>query len=101
MADYSPGEVVVIRDWEDMEQEFGLNDYGSIPCNCVFTPDMRCFCEMRVTIASVNENGVVRFIDYPQGMRSYSFSTDMIRYENATAYSVPEVPVSDFLSLIS
>lgn len=101
MADYSPGEVVVIRDWEDMELEFGLNGHGSIPCDWTFVPDMRRFCGMRVTIASINGNGVVKFIDCPRGMRGYNFSTDMIRYENAPAYSVAEVPVSDFLSLIS
>lgn len=100
MTDFAPGDVVVIRDWDDMEQEFGLNRYGSIECKCSFTEEMRRFCGERVTIKSINERRIVKFTDYPEGMIVYNFSLDMIRHESDPASSVPEVPVSDFLSLI-
>ena len=102
MDDFTPGDVVVIRDWDDMEQEFGLDGYGNVKCRCTFTTEMRRFCGQRVIIKSVNERGAVRFVDYPADvMGCYNYSTDMIRHEDESRYAIPEVPVSVFLSLIS
>ena len=101
MTDFAPGDVVVIREWDDMEEQYGLNEYGSIDCRCVFTPEMQRFCGERLIIKSIDERRAVKFVDYPDCMRPYNYSTDMLRHENDPAYTTPEVPIADFLSLIS
>ena len=101
MTDFSPGDVVVIRDWDDMEEQFGLTESGSIDCKCTFTPEMRCFCGERLIIKSINERRVVKFVEYFGGMACFNYSTDMLRHESDPAYTIPEVPIADFLSLIS
>lgn len=48
MAEIEPkfrvGETVRVRQWEDMEAEFGLNSYGSISVPYHFIDEMRFFC---------------------------------------------------------
>ena len=35
---------VRIREWEDMMEDFGLDEDGDIDCYCSFTPEMKEFC---------------------------------------------------------
>lgn len=54
---YKVGDKVKIRQWDDMEKEFGLNNWGSINCkNESFVTDMKKFCGKIVTINNVNAN---------------------------------------------
>ena len=45
------GDVLRIRQWDDMAKEFGVNDYGSIPCRCAFTEDMCYLCGEKFTVS--------------------------------------------------
>lgn len=38
------GQYVRIKEWGEMESEFGLNDTGNIVCPCVFTQEMEHLC---------------------------------------------------------
>ena len=47
---YKVGDKVTIRQWDDMEKEFGLG-FGYIACNgCAFVPKMRPYCGKTVEI---------------------------------------------------
>lgn len=35
---------VKIREWSDMERDYGLDEDGDINCDCVFVKDMREHC---------------------------------------------------------
>lgn len=45
-ADIKPGDYVRIRQWDDMEAEFGLDTHGSIACPLVFVEEMKNLCGM-------------------------------------------------------
>ena len=80
--EFKVGDRVVIRDWDDMEKEFGLNCMGNIRCNCTFTTEMKKYCGKVAQIKSFNsfDPGVVRLeFENFTGIVPYSFSTDMIK----------------------
>ena len=54
MQEFQVGDIVRIRDWDDMADEFGVNSYGSIRCNGNFIPSMRYLCGLELQIASID-----------------------------------------------
>ena len=62
-------QVVLIKSWEQMEKEYGLNSYGAINCKYTFTKEMKYLCNTIITI----ENNL---ITYRSG--NWSISDDMI-----------------------
>lgn len=46
MKRYKVGDIVQIRQWNDMVKEFGVNYYGVIRCNnyCSFVGEMKKYC---------------------------------------------------------
>ena len=44
MQRFQVGDIVRIREWDDREDELGLDFSGAIKCNGVFTPIMRYLC---------------------------------------------------------
>ena len=72
------GNVIKIRQWGDMEEEYGLVSTGSINCECAFTDNMRNLCGSEIKI---NEKMVEDFKKYKYffaDSKTYSISTDMI-----------------------
>ena len=53
MAMYREGDKVKVRQWNDMEREYGLDMCGTIQVPCSFMPAMREFCGRIVTISRV------------------------------------------------
>lgn len=47
------GDVLRIRQWDDMVDEFGLNSYGYIECRGVFVAHMKYLCGKQFTVSSV------------------------------------------------
>ncbi len=47
---YKIGDKVRVRQWDEMEKEFGLDPWGDIKCDCIFTRDMREYCGKVFTI---------------------------------------------------
>lgn len=70
---YEVGDKVLIRDWDDMEKEFGLDSDGDIDCKPCFATKMKKFCNKIITVCKVNWNG--RY--YTEG-ESWQFSRCMI-----------------------
>ena len=53
---YKVGDKVKVRLWNDMEKEFGLNEYGDINNKCLlFAEQMKEWCGKTVTISNVYE----------------------------------------------
>ena len=78
------GNVIKIRQWGDMEEEYGLVSTGSINCECAFTDNMRNLCGSEIKI---NEKMVEDFKKYKYffaDSKTYSISTDMIEYIETT-----------------
>ena len=48
---------VRIKDWAELEKEFGLDNQGDIDCYCVFTKGMREYCGK---VIEVNRNNIGR-----------------------------------------
>ena len=78
------GNIIKIRQWDDMESEYGLVGIGSINCECTFTNNMRSLCGSEIKI---NEKMVEDFKKYKYffaDSKTYSISTDMIEYIKTT-----------------
>lgn len=54
MSRFKIGDKVRVREWEDMEEEFGVDMYGDIRSKAGFIKEMRNFCGKIVTISDVN-----------------------------------------------
>lgn len=90
---FCEGEVVVIREWDDMEAEFGLNEYGEIRCKSYFVPVMKPLCGQEFMLLEVMPSGRVRL----DGAPGYTYSTDMI-----VPYSESlKVKIEDFMSVLN
>ena len=80
--EFKVGDMVVIRDWDDMEKEFGLNCLGNIKCKCSFTTEMKKLCGQVAQIKSFSEpdHKCIRLeFENFTGDTAYIFSTDMIK----------------------
>lgn len=77
---FKVGELVRIRQWDDMEKEFGTNDIGNILCENGFIKEMYPLCGLYAEIVSLDINGVVglKFFNCEGLGRSWTYSTDMI-----------------------
>lgn len=49
---FKSGDVVRIRDWDDMVEEFGI-EYGEIKCDARFTEEMRYLCGKEFTVGDI------------------------------------------------
>ena len=52
---FQVGDIVRIREWDDMEDEFGVGSNGEIMCNGIFTSSMRDLCGLKFQIASIDD----------------------------------------------
>ena len=53
MRKFKVGDVCRIRQWDDMAAEFGLSEFGNIPCSATFCNDMRHICGTVFTIKNI------------------------------------------------
>ncbi len=83
----SVGEIVRIRQWDDMAQEFGISGYEfdalepTIPCKGTFTPEMQQFCGKEYKVARLKDmmfGGYSRVFFTDDSTRSFVFSQDML-----------------------
>ena len=79
MCNFSIGDFVRVRQWDDMVRDFGVTPFGVIPCSFGFTPSMRFLCGKYAQIVFLYDDGgvVLSFLDgYKE--RSYLFTLHMI-----------------------
>lgn len=78
---FKVGELVRIRQWDDMEKEFGTNECGSVACCCYFNTNMKPLCGKYAEIVCLAENGVevkLKFFNCGGLNTGWAYSTDMI-----------------------
>ena len=77
---FKVGELVRIRQWDDMEEEFGTDVRGIIMCHCGFTYGMKPLCGKYAEIEDLREDGIVHlhFFNCEKEKKCWGFHTDMI-----------------------
>ena len=77
---FKVGELVRIRQWNDMVKEFGTRSTGSVNCRCLFTEGMKLLCGKYAEIKDLRVDGIVflRFFNCEKEDKCWSYSTDMI-----------------------
>ena len=75
--EFKVGDRVRIRQWEDMEREFGLDPYGNIKVKYLFTTGMRWLCGKEATVFR-KDNSKMRLDIKCEGSLLYAFSGDML-----------------------
>lgn len=74
MMKYKVGDRVLIRQWDDMEKEFGLDGCGDIKCRFYFTEKMKMHCGRVLTVKQASGHYYLMKEDSNQ----WSWSDDMI-----------------------
>lgn len=78
------GDVLQIRQWEDMEEEFGLGGEGGILLVPSFPGEMRYLCGTQFTVKNIyKDNGGIRYRSFEGGENERPFghwyiSADML-----------------------
>ena len=76
MKRYKVGDIVQIRQWDDMVKEFGVNYYGVIRCNnCGFVREMKKYCGQKLRIAAINNFDDTYY--YLNSVHSWTFTSEM------------------------
>lgn len=89
---YNIGDEVTIRQWEDMESEFGLNEYGEIKVPKSFTGYMKQYCGQTLPIVYVRRHVPPTFDSYYFAGSFRIFSSPM--FEQSKPQSVPPSSLS-------
>ena len=89
---YNVGDKVTIRQWDDMESEFGLDEYGGIKVPKTFTEFMKKYCGQTLPIVHVNRYPSPKFDSYFFDGTSVVFSSPM--FEQSKLQSVPPSSLS-------
>lgn len=103
MYKYVKGDIVVIRDWDDMVEEYGYedDDEDSINCRFSFTSEMKPLCGEMATVVRVSPSGGLDldFHHRKPGIRyGWNYSTDMVRlYEEDVDYDTDEESLVNFV----
>lgn len=84
MAKYKVGDRVRIREWEDMEEEFGLDSDGDICGSPFFVQQMKHLCGRTATVKELLDRGRVDLsFDCKDGAETWTYGTYMIEPINA------------------
>lgn len=89
---YNIGDKVTIRQWEDMESEFGLNELGAIKVPKFFTESMKKYCEQTLPIVHVDRYAPPFFDSYYLDDIPAAFTSPM--FEQSHSQSVPPSSLS-------
>lgn len=104
LSDISVGDIVRIRQWDDMAAEFGIDAWGDINCMHSFVPAMKYYCGLEGEVVSVDYESnliglgpVQRDInDCGVNFDDWSISSDMLEFvSDAGSYSASYEELSD------
>lgn len=102
LEDIRIGDELRIRQWDDMVDEFGINDYVIIPVRLGFNADMAYMCGEKFTVSAINCGilSSIEKIEYKRGNGTYWYiSADMLE---PIMDELPDFEVSqdDFLDIL-
>lgn len=78
--DFKVGDVVRIRQWDDMEKEFGFGCDGDINCDGSFVVEMKNLCGRKCTIKDIYDNIVRLDFEDSTGDIYWQYTTSMIEH---------------------
>lgn len=78
---------VVVRDWNDMIEEYGAAEGGTIHCRFGFTDTMRHLCGRTATVTDANKGCIKVDFDDKSGDTIWSYSSDMFNPTDIPAQS--------------
>ena len=102
---FKVGDRVVVRDWDDMEKEYGVNKWGDIAKDSQFTSNMKNLCGRTATVTAVKEGFSFKTIkldfDDKSGTSSYTFNPWMFNPIDVPTHKKPEAKfkVGDYVTL--
>lgn len=93
---FKEGDKVRVRTWEDMEREFGLNEFGDINTPASFTPNMRKYCGKIFIIEYCNDGSQTYYLHLGDSSR-FLFSDENLESITAPCKNDGEIafPESD------
>lgn len=103
-SDFKVGDIVRIRQWDDMELEFGTDRWGHIRCNQYFTEQMKPVCGLKARILWIGKGGEsascnLEFFGLPKGFHNvFMYSTDMIEPEEKVPVETGKDDMSKLLA---
>lgn len=89
---YNIGDKITIRQWDDMESEFGLDLFDNIKVPKVFPESMKQYCGQTLPIVYVRRHVPPTFDSYYLAGSSRIFSSPM--FEQSKLQSVPPSSLS-------
>ena len=104
---FSVGDIVVVKSWEEMEAEYGLNSADVIDTAYVFPRDMAKYCGKTATVVGCEETYYVdddkegiqelflKFDDPAIDTGSWHFTEDMVK-----RYEPEELVIDDVTKLL-
>lgn len=105
MNEYKVGDVLRVRQWDDMEHEFGLNggSDSSIRCRYTFTREMEYMCGAIFTVKEIfgGRYTSVEGLEQDKTGFIYSISSDMLEpyvEQEVVVDDTAEALLSSFLS---
>ena len=106
MQEFQVGDIVRIRDWDDMADEFGVNSYGSIRCNGNFIPDMRYLCGLESKIVSIDNvrifnSGRYGYVVHLERKEEFMITNEMLEFVRSQKelVCVNTTVIDDFLDV--
>lgn len=96
-TDFKVGDRVVIRDWDAMEDEYGLDSMGDTGVGGCFVRGMRHLCGRELTISKIDNHSLL-FEESDQS-GGWCFSLDMIRHTwDPDKFICPEINIDILFS---
>ena len=84
---YNIGDKVTIRQWDDMESEFGLDEFGDIKVPKFFSKLMKKYCGQTLPIVRIKRYAPPNFDSYYLGGNIARFTSPM--FEQSKPQSIP------------
>lgn len=88
------GDELKIRSWDDVENEFGTDDYGNIPCEGTFVRCMQHICNSPFTVKRARGGMFKYFVSEEGSEGDWVISADML--EPRKADDKPDESDEDF-----
>ena len=94
---YNLCDEVTIRQWEDMESEFGLNEHGDINVPKFFTESMKKYCRQTLSIVHTKRYAPPNFDSYYLDGSIACFTSPMFEQSYPTVVCASTLSFDDLL----
>ena len=96
--EFHVGDKCRIRQWDDMQAEFGLNSYGNINCQFTFIKDMSSLCGRPFTVRTKTPSG--SYYAKEDTDFGWSISADMLEYDTDVQAEEEQMAAPDIANFI-